>query len=167
MSTNDPALPRDKKDLLERIENEWLALMRTIEGLTLEQLSAPLAGGWSAKDNLAHLATWERFLAHYHLQGKPPHEILDLDAEFFDRLDENGINAIIYERNRLRSAADILDDLKRSHALVLDLLDKMSFENLMLPHFPDDPEERPLVGWVIGNTYDHYREHRQNIERKI
>jgi uncharacterized protein (TIGR03083 family) len=167
MSTNDPALPRDKNDLMERIEREWLALMRTIEGLSPEQMSAPMAGGWSAKDNLAHLAAWERFMVHYHLQGKVPHEGLGLDAESFENLDETGINAIIYERNRLQSATDVLADLRRSHALVLDTLNQMSFDDLMRPHFPDDPEKRPLVGWVIGNTYEHYREHRQNIERTI
>ena len=167
MSMVDPALPRDKKDLMERIETEWLALLHTIEGMTPEQLSAPMVGGWSAKDNLAHLAAWEQFMLHYHLQGKPPHEGLDLDAESLDRLDETAINAIIYERNRLRSAADVLDNLRRSHAQVLETLDEMSFADLMQPHFPDDPEERPLLGWVIGNTYEHYREHLQNIERKI
>ncbi len=167
MSTNDPALPRDKQDLIERIESEWLALMRTVEGLTPEQMSTPMAGGWSAKDNLAHLAAWEQFLVHYHLQGKLPHQALDLDAESFEKLDETGINAIIYERNRLRSATDVLADARRSHALVLETLALMTFDDLMRPHFPDDPEDRPLVGWIIGNTYDHYREHRQNIERKL
>ncbi len=167
MSTNDPALPRDKKDLLDRIENEWLALMHTIEELTPEQMSTPMAGGWAPKDNLAHLAAWERFMVHYHLQAKPPHEVLDLTAESFENLDETAINAIIYERNRHRPAADVVADLRRSHALVLETLNAMSFDDLMRPHFPDDPEKRPLVGWVIGNTYDHYREHRQNIERKI
>ncbi len=167
MSTIDPALPRDKKDLIKRIETEWLVLMRTIEALTPEQMNAPMAGGWSPKDNLAHLAAWERFMVHYHLQAKPPHEEFGLNAESFEKLDETGINAIIYERNRLRSVADVLADLQRSHALVLETLGAMSYDDLMRPHFPDDPEDRPLVGWVIGNTYDHYREHRQNIERKI
>jgi len=167
MSTNDPTLPRDKTDLVERIQREWSALMRAIEELTPEQMSAPMSGGWSVKDNLAHLAAWEQFLVHHHLKGQPPHQAMQMDAETFERLDETAINAMIRERNRHRAVADVLADLQRSHAQVLQALEPMSFDDLMQPHYPDDPERRPLIGWVIGNTYEHYTEHRQNIERRM
>ena len=35
----------------------------------------------------------------------------------------------------------------------------MSYADLMKPRYPDDPEMCPVIGWVIGNTYEYYREH--------
>jgi len=54
--TNDATslLPRDKAELMNRIQREWSALLRTIENLSDEQMTRPGPGGWSAKDNLAH-----------------------------------------------------------------------------------------------------------------
>jgi hypothetical protein len=51
-----------------------------------------------------------------------------------------------------------------THNQVLDALGPMTFADLMQPRFADDPEARPLINWVIGNTYDHYQEHRQTIQ---
>jgi hypothetical protein len=167
MSISDSTLPRDKTDLMKRIQREWLALMRAIGGLAPGPMSAPMSGGWSIKDNLAHLAAWEQFLVHHHIHGQPPHQVMQIDAETFKRLDEAGINAMIRKDNRYRPAADVLANLRRSHAEVLRTLEAMSFSDLMKPRYSDDPEKRPLIGWVIGNTYEHYAEHRQNIERML
>jgi len=164
--TREPALPRDKTDLMERIRREWSALMRAIEGLTPEQMSAPMSGGWSVKDNLAHLTAWEQYLVHHYLQGQPAHQAMQIDAEAFGRLDEPGINAVIHERNQHRPLADVLADLQRSHAQVTQALGPLSFDDLMKPCEPDAPEKRVLMTLVIGNTYEHYDEHRQNIERR-
>ena len=159
-----PLLPKDKADLLARIQREWSALMRTIEALSPEQMTTPGAGGWSVKDNLAHLAAWEQFMLRHHLQGEPPHQVMQIDEAAFGGQDENGLNAVLYERNKNRSAADILDGLKRSHAQIQAALERMPFTDLMKPRYADDPKQRPVIAWVIGNTYDHYREHRRAIE---
>ena len=41
----------------------------------------------------------------------------------------------------------------------------MPFADLMRPVYPDDP--RPVLAWVVGNTYEHYREHRLNIQAQL
>jgi hypothetical protein len=102
-------------------------------------------------------------LLHY-LQGLAPHAAMQIDQARFERLDEDGINAILYERNRNRSITDILDDLHRTHAQVLAALEPMTYDDLMKPLYADDPQKRPLIGWVIGNTYEHYQEHRKVIQ---
>jgi len=33
--------------------------------------------------------------------------------------------------------------------------------------YADDPEKRPLLLWVIGDTSDHFAEHRAVIERML
>jgi hypothetical protein len=43
----------------------------------------------------------------------------------------------------------------------------MSFEDLMKPRRADDPEKRPLLLWVIGDTSDHFAEHRETIGKML
>ena len=162
---NDYAiLPKTKTELLSRIAREWTALQHSIDGLSEAQLSVPDTGGWSIKDNLAHLSAWENFMRQVYLHHLPPHEVMGMDAEIFEKADENGQNAILFQRNKDRSVAEVLAELRHSHEQVLADLDQMSFADLMKPRSADDPEARPLIGWVIGNTYEHYLEHRITIE---
>ena len=156
--------PRDKADLLRRVQQEWAALIQAIDRLTPEQMTAPGPGGWSVKDNLAHLAAWEQFMLRYHLGDEPPHTVMQIDADAFERLDEDGMNAAIYARNKDLPVEDVRNALLRSHEQVIATLEQMSFEDLMKPRFPDDAQARPVILWVIGNTYEHYQEHRQAIQ---
>lgn len=162
--TNQTA-PRDQADLLARIASAWTALMQTVEPLTPEQMSAHGAGTWSIKDNLAHLAEWEQFMLGFHLKGEPPYTVMRIDQATFEKLDEDGINAVLYNRNKDRSARDVLDGLKQSHAKVVATLSQMPYADLLQPHYRDDPERRPVLNWVSGNTYDHYDEHRAAIDK--
>jgi len=161
------SLPRDSADLLARIQSEWAALDQAIAGLSDEQMNTPAAGGWSVKDNLAHLAAWEQFMLQHYLQGRPAHEAMQVDEATWKTLDENDTNAILHERNQHRPVSDVLADWRRSHEQVVATLEQMSFADLMKPLYPDDPQARPLIGWVIGNTYEHYREHRNYIRTLI
>ncbi len=52
----------EKDELLQRLAEQRRALLRTVEGLSVEQLKEPGAGGpaWSVQDVLGHIAAWER-----------------------------------------------------------------------------------------------------------
>jgi uncharacterized protein (TIGR03083 family) len=158
-------LPRDKAELMDRIQREWTALQRAIAGLSEVQMSVPDAGGWSIKDNLAHLSAWENFMRQHYLHLLPPHEVMGIDEETFKQADENVLNAILFQRNKDRSVADVLAELRHSHEQVLADLDQMSFADLMKPRSVDDPEARLLLEGVVNNTCDHYLEHRITIEK--
>jgi len=160
------AIPQDKADLQERIQREWAVLEQVVNQLSEEQMKTPGAGGWSVKDNLAHLTAWEQFMLLYHLHGHPAHEVMRIDAATMDAVDENGLNDILYRRNRDRSVAEVLTDFRRSHQQVVAFLEQLPFADLMQPRYPDDPQARPLINWVIGNTYEHYEEHRLNIRAR-
>lgn len=164
---NNPGLPQSKADLLNRVEQAWKALQTTLQGLTEAQMTRPDPGGWSIKDNLAHLIAWEEFMRLNHLQGQPPHVVLQIDETQFKQLDENGLNAVLYQRSKDQSVADVLAGLQRSHAQVVADLEQWSYEDLMEPHYADDPEANPLMNWVVGNTYEHYQEHLANIQKAI
>jgi hypothetical protein len=50
---------------------------------------------------------------------------------------------------------------------LVEKLEGMSFEDLLMPRHADDPEKRPLVLWVIGDTSDHFAEHRETIGKLL
>ena len=73
-------LPQNTSELLSEIDREWLELQKAIKKLTPEQMTAPDPGGWSPKDNLAHLAAWMHIMREAHLNKKPVHEVMEMDA---------------------------------------------------------------------------------------
>jgi hypothetical protein len=43
----------------------------------------------------------------------------------------------------------------------------MSFEDLMKPRREDDPEKRPILNWILGDTSEHFAEHRETIAKML
>jgi hypothetical protein len=160
----DDRLPSSKEELLERIQFAWTDLGAVIAALPAEVLAAPGPTGWSVKDNLAHVAAWEQVMLRHYLRREPAHEVLGVDEARLPGLDEDGINQILHERHQDRPASEVLDEFHRSHEQVVRALEGMAWDDLTAPN-PGDQERRPLLEWVVGNTYDHYDEHRDNIIR--
>jgi hypothetical protein len=46
-------------------------------------------------------------------------------------------------------------------------LNAMSFEDLLAPRHADDPQKRPVLLWVPGDTTEHFSEHRATIEKML
>ena len=159
--------PGDKAELLARIDLEWSRLERAFSALSDAQLEVIDEGGWSVKDNLAHLTAWEQLMRLAYLGNLPAHKAMQVDREVYESLDEDGLNEVIRQRNHDRLASEVIADLRRTHQQVLADLNSRSFTDLMAPLYDDDPDQRPVLGWVIGNTYEHYREHRLNIEKLV
>jgi len=161
------SVPQNKTELMERIQREWAALEQAISQLSDKQMSLPGTGGWSVKDNLAHVTAWEQFMLLSYLQGRPDYEVMPVDEATLRALDINGLNEVLYQRNKDRPTSAVLVGLRRSHKQVLAALEQMPFANLLKPLYADDPEARLVIGEVIGNTYEHYREHRAAIQAII
>lgn len=157
--------PQGKDELLDRIAREWDELQAAVARVPPDRLEMPDAGGWSAKDNLAHLADWEGYLRLHHMRGQPSHEVMGVDAAAFEALDEDGQNAILFERHRDQPVPEVVAALQASHEQLLQDLMDMPFTEMTAPRYPGDPDARPLLWWIAGNTYEHYREHRAVIER--
>ncbi|HUI89384.1 MAG TPA: ClbS/DfsB family four-helix bundle protein [Anaerolineales bacterium] len=160
-------LPQSLDVLLASIEREWNALIEVVNRLAPEQMIRPDSGGWSPKDHLAHLATWMNYMRRSYLGGEPSHTALGIDPQKLKGLDEDGINAIIFERNRGRSADDIRAELKNAYREAIRTLTTMKFSDLMKPFKEDDPKKRPVILWVLGNTSEHFAEHRAYMERAL
>jgi hypothetical protein len=162
-----PAFPNSTSELLDHIDREWFALMHVVDQLTPEQMTTPDAGGWSPKDNLAHLTEWMKILVGYHMDNRPSHEVIGVAPEVTEDWNSDVINKFLFERNRRRPPGEVLDELKRVYAEVITRLKSIPFDDLMKPRFADDPEKQPLLNWVLLNTTGHFAEHRANIEKVL
>src|SRR6476659_6259846 len=100
-------MPRNKAELIERIESARAELERLIAPLSEEQLTRPGPEGWSIKDHLAHLALWRKSLIAL-LAGRNRVEAIGLDPAGEGRQDIDAINARLYERERDRPLAEVL-----------------------------------------------------------
>ncbi len=160
-------MPKDKPELLSAIDREWKLLLNTAEKLTDKQMTTPDKGGWSPKDNLAHITEWMKVLMGYHIDHRPSHEVLGVSEDVTKGWDMSNINPVLFERNRNRSRQGVLDELKQVYEQLTAKLESMTFEEYMAPRHADDPEKSPLVLWIIGDTTDHFAEHRETIEKAI
>lgn len=161
-------VPGNKAELMSAIRREWKLLMDVAEKLEAAgKITTPDEGGWSPKDNLAHLAEWMNTLMGYHIDKRLAHEVMQIPEEATRGWDMEVINPVLYERNKSRSLGDVMDQLKQVYEELLAKLDAMSFDDLMKPRHADDPERRPLLMWVLGDTSEHFEEHRQTIEKML
>ena len=163
----DSEIPASKEELMDRIRSEWDKLMKTAAGLSAEQMHRPDEGGWSPKDNLAHLAEWMKILMGYHMDRRPSHEVLGSAPELTADWDFDKINPFLFERNRHRTAEDVLGELRAVYETLWKRLEGMSYEDVMKPRRAEDPERRPLVLWILGDTAEHFEEHRTTIEKSL
>ncbi|MGI8552879.1 MAG: ClbS/DfsB family four-helix bundle protein [Dehalococcoidia bacterium] len=168
----EPLKPQDKDLLLERIDQSWRDLQETLGRLREDQVTRPGSDGWSIKDHLAHLDAWERSILSL-LQGRPPYEGLGVDEAVYRDDLEDRINEAIYAQNRNRGLPDVLAGFRKTHADVETLLERLTPEDLGRPYsfyLPDEHPndggvvQQPALNWIVGNTYEHFREHRTWIE---
>lgn len=160
-------IPENKNELMSAIKHEWALLMDVVARLDKKKMITPDVGGWSPKDNLAHLSEWMKSLMGYHIERRPAHEVMNLPEDITRGWDMDIINPELFERNKDRLPEDVVDELRRVYDALIAKLDSMSFDELMAPRHADDPEKRPLLLWVIGDTSDHFAEHRRTIEKML
>ncbi len=154
-----------KSELISHIQRSYDELEAYLSTLSEAQLTGPASPeGWTAKDHLVHLTKWEAGIVAL-LRRQPRPAAMGLDEAFITQHDEDEINQRIYLDNRARTLRDVLADFRETHRQMLATLDVLSEQELYEPytHFvpgrqPDD-DVRPVIGWVQGNTYDHYESH--------
>ncbi len=56
--TDEEWIPENKSELMAAIRREWNLLMDVVARLDEIKMTTPDTGGWSPKDNLAHLSEW-------------------------------------------------------------------------------------------------------------
>ena len=157
-------IPDSKADLFASIQQAWQTLQTTVAGASQADLLRVGPEGWSPKDHLAHLATWLEILKNHHIDGRPFGEATGVDLSTLSNpFTTDDLNVIFFEHNKNMSLSQVRMWLEQIHADTLDRLHVMSFTDLMQSHDPEDPEARPLILEVMGNTYEHYQQHNRMI----
>ncbi len=60
-----------------------------------------------------------------------------------------------------------MDELNQVYESLIKKLESTPFEELLKPRHADDPEKRPLLLWISGDTTEHFAEHRETIEKLL
>ncbi|MBI1881533.1 MAG: ClbS/DfsB family four-helix bundle protein [Chloroflexi bacterium] len=167
---NDVLKPSTKGELLAQIEQERAALEQMLSRLSEAQLLTPNPdSGWTIKDHLAHLGAWEVGIAAL-LQRRPRWEAMGLDEATVASHETDDLNALIYRQHQGRPLAEVLAYFQDTHRQMLAALDRLTDEELFKPYDyyeggeAGDDDTRPIIGWIISNTYEHYAEHQGWIE---
>ena len=155
--------PVAKADIIALIRARWEALQALIRSLSPADMEQPLGDGWSAKVHLAHITAWEVSLAAL-LRKQDRAAAMGVAAAVWATDDVDAINQAIAEGAAAQPLDAVLADASQTHVGVVALLDAMSQEELERPyaHYqPLDPvpNSTPVVGWVHGDTWEHYDEH--------
>ena len=137
----------------------WNALL---DRLDLTQAEFPAAeGALSVKDLIAHVTWYERemvgLLTSHTLAGS---ELWSLST--------NARNAVIFEQNRARPAADVLSEARSIGQQLTAAIDNLSEEEVChADHFANMPHDWLPWQVIAGNTYDHYPAHIASIRAKL
>ena len=74
----------------------------------------------------------------------------------------DNLNALIQKRNKDLSLDEIFEETRAIHSAVTARISQLADADLLRPykHYqPDSDRTEPVVGWLIGDTYEHYEEH--------
>lgn len=157
-------LPRSTAELLARISDGWADVQAAAAGLTGDAWITPGADGWSAAQHLAHITFWEDYLLRSVLGGEPRARVMGVDEA--TAADIDGLNATIAARNAARPLAEIQAASASTHAQLVAALGSQPIEVWQAARDAADPDEQPVLVWIIGNTYGHYGEHVEPIRAR-
>jgi uncharacterized damage-inducible protein DinB len=157
------AAPETIETLLDRIQTSRADFDAAIARLTEEQFTAASAdGGWSAKDVLAHVASWELSSIAL-LHHEPRHAAMGLEADT-SSMDIDTINQRLYELHRDRPPGEVLSMAHEAHERAVAVISSLEDSDLRRPFrdFSDEDlpdRDDPVVNWIAADTYEHYEEH--------
>lgn len=158
-------------ELLGRVNDSWQALQGLLDSLDDETLAAKDPdSGWAIVDHLNHIAAWERGIA-YLLTGKPRTEGMGITAEQWRDLTMDEVNDVLVEHGRRRTTAETLAYSRAVHAEMVAALNGLEVADLLRDYASFDADGafpgRPMIGWVVGDTFEHYDEHAGYIREML
>ncbi len=147
---------------LPRIEASWSELVSLVDSLGPGGLVLTGPDGWAVKDHLAHIAAWEHSLLAL-VEKRDLAKAMGLREPTGDI---DAINHTLWELHSKQTPDESLVYFRDAHAQLMRALSELTDADLQLTynHYqPDDPrdaaDDRPVIEWVAGDTYEHYAEH--------
>ena len=143
-----------KDALFRRIESAWLELQEALSGLSDEEMLEPGAvGGWSVRDVMAHVTTWEeealKALPVILLGGKLPRYASQGGIDAF--------NARQQEAKRLLGLDQVRREMTATHQRLLGMLDRTAESAYA--------KEGRFLRRLRLDTYGHWRGHAGDVRR--
>jgi hypothetical protein len=162
---------RSREEVLGRMEQGLRQITAWLDGLTDEQLLAGRdAAGWNARDHVTHLAAWaDGIAALLRREDRWAAMGLAMANPEGDEPDYEWINAQIADRHQALPPAEARAWLRAAHERVRAAVVALPEAELALPYerfvapFTGDWGQ-PVAEYVLGNTEDHYDEHRPWME---
>jgi len=141
----------DKSSAIAELEAAFRELQQSVDGLPDDKMTTVWFGDWSAKDILAHIASWDEF-ASLDLQRLGRGHTPCLAA--FREADVNDWNGFLMRPRRLFSLAQVRFESGHCHQQLLEVLGRL-----------------PETVFAAGNmaaaflaiSVGHYRDHAGNI----
>src|SRR5688572_26978016 len=144
-----------KQRVLARVELEWRELLAAVADVPEDALLEPgVVEQWSVRDLLVHVTSWDGELLWALptiLEGRAPPRY----SVRYGGID--AFNALVQERSRQLSTADVRRELAAMHECVLAALRELPEEALAV--------ENRLRRRVRDDTYGHYREHAAHLRQ--
>lgn len=157
-----PAYPSGKEALLAKIQEGWRELMAAVDAVPDNKKAIAPTGGWSVKDQLAHVTAWEDVLLRHYIGGAPLPEVVGAKGASIEDIDH--VNLILFERDRDLTIEQVLDRAAVTHKTVIEKIQVTDWETLQGPHRVGDRELPSLLAAVAANTYEHYEEHTPQVK---
>ena len=164
--------PESKTELLERMRarrEEWDALIAQIPDSA--RTEPALAGGWSVKDLIAHVAAYENWTAaqiRAANEGRAPTdrelygvEEMPDDPEGWD-LDRQ--NAAIYARYKETPLADVMTFSSQAFADLVAAVEAVSDEDITRTGAQTWTDNSTLLEVIPGQCYAHYGQHADDLK---
>jgi hypothetical protein len=152
----------ERDELLAAVEQGWREWQSLLGEPTPEQMVDPgMAGGWSVKDAIAHIAFYEDWVGTFiSTRSWPPARHPSLDT-----WDTDERNDAYFALNKDRDLDNVLAESDRVHQTLVEAISALSDEEYhdrnLLGTPPD--EDWTVEKMVDGNTFKHYPEHREAI----
>lgn len=155
-------MPRSKAELLARITPARAALDALVAAIPEAALTAVGHEGWSVKDHIAHIATWERMIVA-HLRDGSDAAVAGMDEVAYAAASLDEINARIHETNRTKPAPQVIAEARAAYGATVAMIEGLADGALAQPYWADEPDGRVVMEKIAGDTYRHYLEHRRWI----
>jgi hypothetical protein len=153
----------DKASIFNQMRTNYAALEEILAPLDKTQMTTKgVIDGWSIKDMLAHISSW-----HHRLLTWLDAAIRNVEPAISgpDSVEEmDALNAQFYQENKSRPLDEVLTEFRTTHQQIMDIIQVMREEDLISPQRFAWTQGSPLWQLVAGDTYEHYQEHRKQIQ---
>ncbi len=146
-----------KEQALGELRRAHDVLLDWLSEYSEEQMqTVQLAGGWTPKDLLAHIARWENICGDYLDQVNAGLPMPQLNAT------TNELNEAWIAEDRALTVGEVRERADKSYLRVLAMIETLTAEAIsetMRGPWKGVDERMPLSKIIAIDTWEHYREH--------